>query len=401
MQFDSRKPRRLAPRELLLGRTPGVLSQWERRRHAPEAGATSARDLIAVWAGLRRLAEGPSGESLSSLERVVTDDTVALGAAIASLVFHAAQWCQRVEELDRAWATAEQDEEDLDWQTYTLFEELDRVSLACWWLRKQTEEVTETVDRLSREIEAAEACLAVKVNLFLCLATDAAAVLSDSRPDLDSTEPQLWDTLLKHRRIEEARDQIELSPRCEDLIKAIELHQPRRMSVLAGAAQDRSVGSSSGPTDLKLIYHSLLGPALADYDARVALMGMAAATPQHSQWSRIQAELERREIGVEGDEAVLVRLKLLLPTDRATPMLRVLLEAREAGGEEAISAYEAFEVFVPGMAAPLRTQFDFDVNVVELDDQPLESLRASGGQVAVILVTRDGQRRPIRPRWAP
>ena len=335
MQFDSRTPRRLAPRELLLGRTPGVLSLWQRSRHDPEAGTASARDLVAIWAGLCRLAEGPSVESLTSLERVVADDAVALRAAVTSLGFQAAQWRQRVEELDRAWDAAEQAEEGLDWQTYTLFEELDRASLACWWLRKQTEEATDAVERLYREIEAAEAYHAEKVNLFLCLATDAAAILSDSRRDLDRTEPCLWDTLLKHRRIEDARDQIELSPRRTDMIRPIELLKQRRTGMLPEAVFSSFAGDSIGtagrpnraPDVLqKLIRNGempavsevlpaplapVFGSLLAEHAARETQYATAAARPEET-LTPARAALAGRTFSIKEDEVVQVKLDLRL-----------------------------------------------------------------------------------------
>lgn len=151
-------------------------------------------------------------------------------------------------------------------------------------------------------------------------------------------------------------------------------------------------------TEPAALYFPLLGPALSEYEARAVPLGMAAAGTQDRQTGREQALLSRREFEVEGDEAVLVRLKLILPPARTSPMLEVLLETKEADGLDAISAYEAFEVRVPGLAAPLRNRFDFDVNTVEFDARALEALRAGGGQVAVILVTTSGQRRPIRPR---
>jgi hypothetical protein len=158
--------------------------------------------------------------------------------------------------------------------------------------------------------------------------------------------------------------------------------------------------ASSPPTPEKpaVVFHTLLGPALSEYDAGAVHLGMAAAGRKDHPTTREQAELSRREFEVEGDEAVLMRLKLRLPPMRPSPTLEVLLEPKEAGGEAAIAAYEAFEVLVTGLPAPLSNRFDFDVGTVELDHQTLNCLRASGHQLAVILITASGQQRPTRPR---
>jgi hypothetical protein len=156
-------------------------------------------------------------------------------------------------------------------------------------------------------------------------------------------------------------------------------------------------GVTSMPEKPAVVFHTLLGPALREYDAQAVPMGMAAAG-QDRLPTRELADLSHREFEVEGDEAVLVRLKLRLPPTRPAPTLEVLLQAREGGGEAAISAYEAFEVLIPGLPAPLNSRFDFDVGTVEFNQQTLERLRAGGHQAAVILITAGGQRRPTRPR---
>src|SRR5947209_16641266 len=120
MPADLEKPRRLTPQERLRGRLPGVLSLWRRAREGP-GGPVAARDLVAVWAGLRRLAAAGADDAQVRLDEVVVADGGALGAALASLVFRADEWIHRVDVLDLAWDSGEIDEEELDWQTYTLF----------------------------------------------------------------------------------------------------------------------------------------------------------------------------------------------------------------------------------------------------------------------------------------
>jgi hypothetical protein len=158
----------------------------------------------------------------------------------------------------------------------------------------------------------------------------------------------------------------------------------------------RPASSADGPPSV--IFFKALGPALSEYDARSAPLGMAAAGPADQQSTRTQAELARRDFEIEGDVAVLVRLRLLFPPTRPQPALEVLLEQREAGGEDAISVYERFEVFIAGLSGPLSHRFDYDVNTVDLDDQMLEALRAADGAVGIVLITKSGEQRPVRPR---
>jgi hypothetical protein len=168
-----------------------------------------------------------------------------------------------------------------------------------------------------------------------------------------------------------------------------------RLRELDRGFKDRSLGEL---VRSPVVFYPLLEPVLSEHDAQAFPMGMAAAGTNDRPTSKAQAELSRREFVVEGDEAILVRLKTVLPPVRSRPALEVLLEHKEANGQNGISAYKEFEVFVPGLSAPLRNRFDFDVNTVELDEQAWEALRASGGQVAVVLVTTSGQRRSIHPK---
>lgn len=155
--------------------------------------------------------------------------------------------------------------------------------------------------------------------------------------------------------------------------------------------------SQAGGT-VAVVLFDALGPALREYDARSAPLGMAAAGSSDQAMTKTQAEFARRKFEVEGDAAVLVRLRLLLPPAWERPALEVLLEPQEAGGQDAVSAYESFEVFIAGLPNPLGSRFDYDVNTVDLDDQALGALRSEGGRLGLVLITTGGQRRPVRPR---
>ena len=96
-----------------------------------------------------------------------------------------------------------------------VFDALDRVELFSWFAATKVPSDLRIEARLksfSRNCEQAERFIADRPDFFLCLATDLAAVIASSRPGLEETDPGLWETLGKHRRIEEARDEVELAP---------------------------------------------------------------------------------------------------------------------------------------------------------------------------------------------
>jgi hypothetical protein len=204
---DERRMMPLSPRELLISRLPAVLALWE---HGPSP--ETARDLLALWAGLRRLdraAPDPDEDRLDALARA--DASRLVRQASAKPLLDADDWLRRAGELDRAWDQGEADPQELDWQAHQLFQDLDRASLAAWAMSRLTlpdVDAARSPDG-SQALVRAEEFLTARVDLFVCLASDAAAVLSSARPGLEDDETELWETLLKHRRIEEARDQLE------------------------------------------------------------------------------------------------------------------------------------------------------------------------------------------------
>jgi hypothetical protein len=208
----------LSPRELLTSELPAFLALWEQ---APTA--ETARTLLALWAGLRRLERAQPDPDEDRLNLLVRDEAARLvQLAYAAPLLDGADWLRRAEDLDRAWDEGEEDLQELDWQAHELFERLDRASLAAWAVEKLAEPDTDA-GRLAAAREAlarAEEFLAARSDVFLCLATDAAAVLSSVRPGLEEDEAGLWETLLKHRRIEEARDELEMPPARAALLAA-------------------------------------------------------------------------------------------------------------------------------------------------------------------------------------
>jgi hypothetical protein len=204
---ESDRPLPLTPRELLTSRLPALLGSWE-RAPTPE----TAQALLAVWAGLRRLAAGKADRDEDRLQAMVREDAPRLtGLACAEPLFDLDDWLLCAEYLDRAWDKGEEEAEELDWQTHELFERLDRAGLTLWAVQELAGPGADVEGQATARLVRAEEFLAERVDLFVCLATDVAAVLSSLRPGLEE-EPQLWETVLKHRRIEEERDELAAVP---------------------------------------------------------------------------------------------------------------------------------------------------------------------------------------------
>ncbi len=204
---EKKRPTPLSPRELLLGELPGAMSLWE-RAPAPHAAQT----VLALWAGLQRLAKidpDPARDRLDDLVRAEAARLVRL--ASQETVLDVDDWLRQGKDLDRAWEAGDDEAEEIDWRTHQLFERLDRAALTVCavGMLDSTDADADGLAAASDALARADSFLAERTDLFLCLATDVAAVLSAVRPGLEGQQPELWDTLLRHRRVEDARDQME------------------------------------------------------------------------------------------------------------------------------------------------------------------------------------------------
>jgi hypothetical protein len=206
----------LTPQELLLSRLPGLLSLWNHDRGRETGAYRTARDLVAAWSGLQRLVLPPRpSEALRQADEVIRDDAALLLEAILADNFDCHTWLREVEALDTAWDVGREEAEELEWRTREAFDALDRTDLFAWFAARQVRSdarIAAWLESLAGRREGAERFITDRPDVFLCLTTDLAAVIASSRPGLEETEPVLWETLGKHRRIEEARDEVELVP---------------------------------------------------------------------------------------------------------------------------------------------------------------------------------------------
>src|SRR5262245_23454100 len=127
-------PVRLSPPDLLLGRVPGLCALWKRDREHPTRGAATARDLLAVWAGLQRLVvPSEQREGFDRLDGLVrTGEARPFFQAVASYRFDLNEWQEELRRLEEEWDLAGGDTEQLERRTRQAFEALDRTGLFLW-----------------------------------------------------------------------------------------------------------------------------------------------------------------------------------------------------------------------------------------------------------------------------
>lgn len=280
-QTTEHKPTRLTPQELLLSRLPGLLSLW---KHDRRTGAyRTAQDLVAVWSGLQRLVlPQNSSEALRRVEDVIRDDAALLLEAILSHDFDCESWLREMEKLDTDWDLGCEEAEELEWRTCEAFDALDRTELLAWFAATKAPSdarVPAWLEPIPGKCEGAERFIAERPDLFLCLATDLAAMIASSRPGLEEADPRLWETLGKHHRIEEARDEVELIP--------------SRSAVLAGILGGVAPGPIKDFLPFKVREYNYAEHFQGSHDEEL-FDGLAAIAElrEPSEWCDEEAELE-------------------------------------------------------------------------------------------------------------
>src|SRR6266545_3492321 len=202
-------------REVILERALGLVEDWADWQGHPTQGPRTARDLLAMWGALARLYRPDQlPAEAAPLSELLQREAPAILLAAAQAP-GASAWLERAHELDRAWdfATDREAVRDLEFAAVTLFDELDRISLAaCMAPRLASEAPTaEPWATWRRQVAAAEGWFAGHVDAFLPVAPLAGATLAACRPDLEEDEA-LWDTVLKHRLLEETAEELEAVP---------------------------------------------------------------------------------------------------------------------------------------------------------------------------------------------
>jgi hypothetical protein len=252
------KPTFLSPQTLLLGKLPGLLSLWKHDHDHNQMRGHTGKELVAVWASLERLVlPEPPSENFRPLAELIRDQREVFLEATLTTPFDGDSWRKEMAKIDAEWDLGWETAEELEWQTQMRFDSLDQAELLAWFAAKHgcsAPRVQAWVPSFREQCEAAETFLANRTDLFICLATDLAAVIACSRPGLETNEPDLWETLGKHRRIEEAREEVELAPTRQHLLANVPKRRQDSTSTSAtGTPSSANLGSSLKPSGDRLI----------------------------------------------------------------------------------------------------------------------------------------------------
>jgi hypothetical protein len=187
---------------------------WQECKDDPAYAPDKARSLLAAWGALCRCFS-PDGmpAAAAAVAALVRQDAAALLTALRQGP-EPAEWLARARELDGAWdfATDPEAVRELETAAVTLLNELDRSSLAvCMASRLAADEATEPWATWRRQVAEAEEWFAGHVDAFLPAAAGAGATLAACRAGLEEDEA-LWQTVLKHRLLEETAEEAAAPP---------------------------------------------------------------------------------------------------------------------------------------------------------------------------------------------
>jgi hypothetical protein len=315
---SNQKPILLSPQDLLLSRLPGLLSLWESDRGNDAARTRTGQDIVAAWSGLQRLAlPDPPGDRVQDLEQRIGDDLALLLDALFACRFDADSWRRRMEEIDAEWDRGEQEAEELEWRTQQLFEEFDRAELLAWFALKKAPSdprLPAWLRPVQEGCEAAERFLAGRTDLFLCLATELAAVLAASRVGLETDDPQLWETFGKHRRIEEARDAVELPLPRDAILSRVPPCSSRKAAQTSG--DDRRQPIAAAPE-------------------RSPAVPAQTRSPRSRFAGRVVPAMAGAVLGVAATLAIVIPGSLLQPKDPTAALIQQLKEGSPENRKEA------------------------------------------------------------------
>jgi hypothetical protein len=368
-----KKPEPLSPHALLVSQLPGLLSLWKYDREGGKMWLRTGLGLITAWVGLQRLGppQRPS-EWLPRLDEVIRDDAANFLAVALASRFEYESWRREVEQIDTAWDRdlSREEAEELEWRSEQAFNGLDHAELLAWFAVKQAPgdpRVQGWVEPLRRECQAAGAFIAERPDRFLCLASDLAHVIACSRPGLETDDPQLWETLGKHRRIEEARDEVELTLSGREILGLLRrtarpIPSPRLVEFLRDWTQT-ALGSE--PV-LALAAHAMTGFTLPSKAVQLNSAVFRAAGDDHL---RISFDLTEKPAPHE-------LLVYLSPQEAARSYRAVHLELSQG------KSYTV-ELFADFASIPL------DAAALGL------LIGATNGTIRLELITADGLARPI------
>lgn len=196
---------------LIQGEINALVSFWSDVRDDNQIGPKVAFDLLAIWAHMKRFEPSTIDETLvSRLNALVTEDQNFICEQVLRSSY-LDNWTDIADRLDEAWDNvADEDEiDDLEHSISEHFELLDRCSLVVYAINRLRSKV-ETDERfqaLQNSVNHAEEHLAGDPDMFLPAAVYASSMLDSYRHDLHDADELLWETTLKHRRLQELIDE--------------------------------------------------------------------------------------------------------------------------------------------------------------------------------------------------
>jgi hypothetical protein len=220
------------PRERAIQRALTFLDNWEDFGRAAQDSAT-ARALLATWGNLCRLldpAELPA--EVAPLPGAVLESAPCWLAALGDNL-DLSYWLAKSRSLAGAgdYALDSEAQRELELAALQMFEELDEDGLALCMARRLPGAAgsADSLTDWARQLATNEAFFAAHLEAFLPGAWRVADFLNACRPNLDTSDPELWETTLKHRLLEEVAEESEADS------VTVRLNEKDRQSILMQA----------------------------------------------------------------------------------------------------------------------------------------------------------------------
>lgn len=203
------------PREQVLRRFRKLAQDWLEDHDEPDRAPEQAGALLAAWAGLSRVIETTSWPAdLADLAAQLREDKSAIMRAFLE-GSPPIEWLEDAADLDRARGDLTSNEErrrELDSASVALFDRLDALELAVYQAQRLcARDMVDALQQLTewkQQLKEAEEYLADSTHVFLPAEPIASVWQSAFLPDLDETDFELWETTLKHRRLEELQEEL-------------------------------------------------------------------------------------------------------------------------------------------------------------------------------------------------
>lgn len=200
----------LTPLQMVTGEIPGVLSLWHNNREA-----NGAYEMLGLFGALYRLSTEWDDVDANRLEQTIHDEYDVVMRAASHVCLDADSW------LHAAGLLPVDGDEEADWKAHQLFRQVDQAGLVLWAGIMFNACSTWTA-RMHDALQHCRWFISAHADVFfLVMADDAEALLAAARPDLQSTEPLLWDTLTSYRTVLDRRNSLDRSPSKEEVLRSV------------------------------------------------------------------------------------------------------------------------------------------------------------------------------------